>query len=60
MPSQNDTAAEEALLMELAQLGMGLARTLQQTALATRDTEQLVALATAFHHVGRGVRQSRR
>jgi hypothetical protein len=58
MSSQDDTAAEEALLMELAELGMGMARTLHQAALATRDTEQLVALTTAFHRVGRGVRQS--
>jgi len=58
MSSQSDTAAEEALLMELAQLGMGLARQLHEAALATRDAEQLVALTTAFHHVGRGVRQS--
>lgn len=56
--SQADTAAEESLLLELAQLGMGMARQLQQAALATTDTEQLVALATALHHVGRGVRQS--
>jgi hypothetical protein len=58
MSSQGDTATEEALLMELAQLGMGMSRQLHQAALATTDTERLVALATAFHNVGRGVRQS--
>jgi len=58
MSSQPDTGAEEALLMELAQLGMGMARRLHETALATDDAERLVALTTAFHRVGRGVRQS--
>jgi hypothetical protein len=58
MSDPSDTAAEEALLMELAELGMGLARRLHETVLATRDPEQLIALTTAFHHVGRGVRQS--
>lgn len=58
MSNEGDTAAEEALLMELAQLGMGLARQVQQVALATTDAAPLVALATAFHHLSRGVRQS--
>jgi len=57
MSSQSDTAAEEALLMELAQLGMGLARQLHQTALATTDAEPLLALTTAYCKVSRGVRQ---
>jgi hypothetical protein len=58
MSNQSDTAAEEALLMELAQLGMGLARRLHKTALATTDAEPLVALTTAYCNVSRGVRQS--
>jgi len=58
MSSQADTAAEEALLLELAQLGMGVARQLHQATLATTDAESLLPLATAFHQVGRGVRQS--
>jgi len=58
MSNERDTAAEEALLMELAQLGMGIARTLHEVVLATRDAGQLVALATAYHKVSRGVRQS--
>jgi hypothetical protein len=56
--NQSDTAAEEALLMELAQLGMGMARTLHEVTLATRDVEPLVALTTAYCKVSRGVRQS--
>ena len=58
MSSQSDNAAEEALLMELAQLGMGLARQLHQAALATTDAVPLLALATAYTKVSRGVRQS--
>ena len=58
MSSQNDTAAEEALLMELAQLGMGMARQLHDAALATRDAERLVALSAAYCKVSRGIRQS--
>lgn len=58
MSSESDTAAEEALLMELAQLGMGMARQVHAVALATTDADTLLALATALHKVGRGVRQS--
>jgi hypothetical protein len=58
MSTLPDTAAEEALLMELAQLGMGLARQVQQVAVETTEATPLVALATAFHHLSRGVRQS--
>lgn len=58
MASQPDTAAEEALLMELARLGMGMARQLHDVALKTTDPGPLVALATAYQHVSRGVRQS--
>jgi hypothetical protein len=53
-----DTQAEQALLMELAQLGMGMARQVHGVALETRDVDQLVALTTAYHHMSRGVRQS--
>ena len=56
MSSQSDNAAEEALLMELAQLGMGLARQLHQAALATTDAVPLLALATAYTKVSRVVR----
>jgi hypothetical protein len=58
MSSASDTAAEEALLLELAQLGMGVARRLHDATLATTDAERLLALATAYHKVSRGVRQS--
>jgi hypothetical protein len=58
MATQSDTAAEEALLMELAELGMGLARKLHQAALATTDAQPLLALTTAYCNVSRGVRQS--
>ena len=58
MSSQSDNAAEEALLMELAQLGMGLARQLHQAARATTDAVPRLALATAYTKVSRGVRQS--
>ena len=58
MSSHSDTAAEEALLLELAQLGMGVARQLHQAVLATTDVEPLLALAAAYHKVSRGVRQS--
>jgi len=58
MSNATDTAAEEALLMELAQLGMGLARQVHAAALATTDTDKLVALTNAYCRVSRGVRQS--
>ena len=58
MSDSHDSAAEEALLLELAQLGMGMARRLHETALATTETAELVALANAYHHTSRGVRQS--
>jgi hypothetical protein len=58
MSIERDTTAEEALLMELAHLGMGMARQLHGVALNTTETDPLVALATAYHHVTRGVRQS--
>lgn len=46
------------LLLELAQLGLGMARQLNQAVLATTDPDVLVPLADAYHRVGRGVRQS--
>jgi hypothetical protein len=58
MATHSDTAAEEALLMELAQLGMGMVRHLHQAVLATTDPERLLTLVTAYHRVSRGVRQS--
>ncbi len=58
MVNHAGTAVEEALLLELAELGMGVARQLHQAVLATTDTTPLLALATAYHTVSRGVRQS--
>ncbi|HEY0651354.1 hypothetical protein [Phenylobacterium sp.] len=58
MSTATDTAREEALLLELAELGMGMARQLHAVTLATTETDTLIALATAFRQVGRGVRQS--
>ncbi|WP_430424399.1 hypothetical protein [Phenylobacterium sp.] len=58
MSHEADTTAEQALLMELAHLGMGMARKVHEAALATDDTDQIVALAQAYHHMSRGVRQS--
>jgi hypothetical protein len=58
MSHATDTAAEQALLLELAQLGMGMVRQVHGVALETRDVDQLVALTTAYHHMSRGVRQS--
>ena len=58
MSSATDTAAEEALLMELAQLSLGMARQLHQATLATTDPQLLVSLADAYCKVGRGMRQS--
>ncbi|WP_421935752.1 hypothetical protein [Phenylobacterium sp.] len=51
-------AAEQALLLELAQLGLGMARQVHAATLATTDTEPLVALAIAYTKIGRGIRQS--
>jgi hypothetical protein len=58
MSSAADTSAEQALLMELAQLGLGMARQVHAATLATTDTEPLVALADAYTRIGRGIRQS--
>lgn len=58
MVSEGDTAAEEALLLELAQLGLGMARQVHAATLSTTDAETLVALTGAYTRLGRGVRQS--
>jgi hypothetical protein len=57
MSNPGDTAAEQALLLELAQLGLGMARQLHDATLATTDPDVLIPLATAYSKVGRGVRQ---
>ncbi|THD75128.1 MAG: hypothetical protein E7812_17820 [Phenylobacterium sp.] len=46
------------MLGELAELGLVLARDLQQAALTAKELDEKVRLADAFHRVGRGVRQS--
>jgi hypothetical protein len=58
MSNVADTAAEQGLLLELAQLGMGMVRQVHGVALETRDVDQLVALTTVYSQVSRGVRQS--
>ena len=60
MSYEADTTAEQALLMELAHLGMGMARKVHEAALATTasETDKLLALVTAYQHMSRGVRQS--
>jgi hypothetical protein len=46
------------MLGELAELGLVLARDLQQSALVAEDTQEKARLADAFARVSRGVRQS--
>jgi hypothetical protein len=46
------------MLGELAELGLVLARELQQAALVAEDVQEKVRLADAFARVGRGLRQS--
>lgn len=46
------------ILAELASLGLTLARDLHERALAAESAEGAAKLATAFHHISRGVRQS--
>lgn len=58
MSQDADTTVEDALLLELAQLGMDMARRVHEAACATTDVEPLVALMNAFHQMSRGVRQS--
>lgn len=48
---------DDQVLDELAQLGLALARDLQQAALAAKQPEEKARLAAAFHKVARGVRQ---
>jgi hypothetical protein len=52
----NDTRMK--MLGELAEMGLVLARDLQQAALVAEDSDEKVRLAEGFHRVGRGVRQS--
>ena len=60
MSNVADTTAEQALLMELAHLGMGMARKVHDATLATSagEVDKLLALVTAYQHMSRGVRQS--
>ena len=58
MSSQADSAEEQALLMELARLGLGVAHRLHDAILETDDIDRLVALTNAYTQVSRGVRQS--
>ena len=46
------------MLGEIAELGLVLARDLQQAAVQAEDPADKVRLASAFHRIGRGVRQS--
>ncbi len=46
------------ILAELASLGLTLARDLHERALAAESAEEAARLATAFHRISRGVRQS--
>ena len=47
-----------AILGELAELGLSLARDLHSAALASEDAAEKARLAEAFHRTGRSVRQS--
>ena len=47
-----------AILGELAELGLSLARDLHSTALAAEDIAEKSKLAEAFHRTGRSIRQS--
>jgi hypothetical protein len=59
VPSPADIAETRSrMLGELAELGLVLARDLQQAALVAEDSQDKVRLAEAFARVGRGVRQS--
>ena len=48
----------EAMLAELAQLGMVMARDLSRRALAAEASDEAARLAAAFHKISRGVRQT--
>lgn len=54
----NDSEREKAILGELADLGLVLARDLQKRALAAADDAVAAEMALAFHRVSRSVRQS--
>ncbi|MFN4178656.1 hypothetical protein [Phenylobacterium sp.] len=56
MSSPADMA--EAMLGRFAELSLELAAGLQARALATEDDEQAARIASAFHQVGRSLRQS--
>ena len=49
---------EIALLDELANLGMSMARRLNEAALTSNDLDLLARIGGAFHQVSRGVRQT--
>jgi hypothetical protein len=57
MFAPDEISAEDAILAELAQLGLVLARDLQARALAADDAAA-VTLALGFHRISRTVRQS--
>lgn len=54
----NTSDPHVALLDELVELGMSLARDVQAAALAAETVEEKASLAAAFHRVARTVRQS--
>lgn len=59
MSSSPDMAERHGrMLAELSELGLALARDLQGRALAAEAPEEGARLASAFHRVARGVRQS--
>ena len=59
MSVQTDVADRRlAILGELAELGLSLARDLHSAALAAEDIAEKSKLAEAFHRTGRSVRQS--
>jgi hypothetical protein len=56
MTTANPTVEE--MLMDLAQLGMGVARRLHDVIAEVDEPERVASLAIAYHQVSRGVRQS--
>lgn len=58
MSSGIDLSAERALLSELAELSLAVARDLSAAAVATDDVNEMVRLSDAFTRVGRCVRMS--
>ena len=57
-PASDMSHRHAAHLAELAELGMALARDLQQQALAADTPDEKAGLAQAFHSIARTVRQS--